>query len=80
MKTDVSLNRSVNVAKLWMIFNRTQHPPYLNRTAKESARVCFYPAGSNTASLYKMTGKLRKDLQFVSFNQKNEIDYLVLNA
>jgi len=53
---------------------------FLNRNAGDSSTVCFYPAGGNTANFYKATGKLRKDLRPVSFKEKDNIDYLVLNC
>ncbi len=50
---------------------------YLNANLPKYASVAFFPAGCNVTSLYKFTGRLRKDFRIVSHQ---EAQFLVLNC
>ncbi len=53
---------------------------YLNENAKQSAKIAFYPVGSNVVRLYKITGRLRQDIEAASPEEWETLDYLVLNC
>lgn len=53
---------------------------YLNKNACQNARVAFYPVGCNVVTLYQLTGRLRSDIERVSLEEWETMDYLVLNC
>ena len=53
---------------------------YLNENAKQDAKAAFYPAGCNVVPLYRLTGRLRKDIKPAPLEEWETLDYLVLNC
>ncbi len=53
---------------------------YINKSADENAKICFYPSGCNVVPIYKLTGKLRKDIVETPIEDWESLDYVVLNC